>query len=386
MTTLAQTLWAAGYDTRCFTANAWISDTLGLTRGFAWSDEAWRTGEVGRTRLFVFKLLDRLGLGAEDKGGGVVAGNFESWAAETPADARPTFAFLNFIEAHFPYHQVPADYLQRFSDTPRAELISLSTRLLDAQFGAEPPDPATARGPAIDMYDAGLAYADHLVERVVEALRRRGTLDRTVLIVMSDHGELLGEFGAYGHGHSITEPESRVPLLIRYPGRVPAGARVQIPVSTVGVYATILDLAGIEPPPGLQVDSLLPAIEGGPPGGPVISERFAGDDATALDEATQRAQPLLRRDLRFRSYRVAQHKFIEDSNGGLYFFDLSQDPGETHNLAEQRASDVARLRSELDSWRLAIGLPAIDAPVAAAGAPELDAAARERLKALGYLE
>ena len=384
--TLAETLAAAGYDTRCFTANAWISDTLGLTRGFAWSDEAWRTGEVGRTRLFAFKLLDRLGLGAEDKGGGAVAGNFERWAADTPAEARPTFAFLNFVEAHFPYHQVPADYLARFTDTPRAQLTELSTRLLDAQFGGEPPDPETSVRPAIDMYDAGLAYADSLVERLVGALRRRGTLDRTVLIVMSDHGELLGEFGAYGHGHSISEPESRVPLLIRYPGRVPAGTRVSIPVSTVGVYATILDLVGIEPPPSLQVDSLLPAIAGGPPGGPVISERFAGDIATAQSEGVQAAQPLLRRDVRFRSYRVGEHKFIEDSNGGLYFFDLSEDPGELENRAEQRASDVARLRSELDGWQLALGLPKIDAPVAAGGVPELDADARERLKALGYLE
>ena len=111
--TLAEVLAAAGYDTRCFTANAFISDSLGLTRGFAWSDEAWRGGAGGRQFSFAGRLLDWLGYGGDDKGGADVASNFERWAAETPANARPTFAFVNFLEAHFPYHQLPDEYLGR---------------------------------------------------------------------------------------------------------------------------------------------------------------------------------------------------------------------------------------------------------------------------------
>lgn len=383
--TLAETLAQAGYETRCFTANAWISDTLGLTRGFAWSDEAWRNGQLGRSRNFVSRLLDKLGLGLDDKGGGDVADNFERWVEQRPADAPPAFTFLNFIESHFPYHQVPKDYLERFTTLSRRQLRDTSMALMEAQFGGEPPDPEAVREPAIDMYDAGLAYADHLLGRVVDALRRRGTLDNTIVIVLADHGELLAEKGAYGHGHSIYEVESSVPLVVRYPPTIGAGTRVATPVSTVGVFATILDIIGLTAPTGLQVTSLLPVIDGGPAGGPVISERFAGEMAAGRSQSLKDSDPLFRSDVRFRSYRVGDRKLVHSSEDSYLLFDLSQDPGEDYNVVARRPEDLDLLRSELFDWAAAIGMPAIDAAVGTEGSPELDPEARERLKALGYI-
>jgi hypothetical protein len=134
--TLAQVLASNGYETFCITANAWISDGLGLTRGFAWQDESLRAhGGAGLGFSFIHRLLDRLGLQDADKGGGIVAQAFERWASERPADGvRPAFVFLNFIEAHFPYHQLPRDHLFRWSDRPYAELRRISLDLLAAQF------------------------------------------------------------------------------------------------------------------------------------------------------------------------------------------------------------------------------------------------------------
>ncbi|MFQ5417721.1 MAG: hypothetical protein ACE5FL_11825 [Myxococcota bacterium] len=78
-----------GYETYCFTSNAWISDGLGLTRGFDWQDESLRNqGRLGLGFSFVHRLLDRIGLQEADKGGGRVAAGFEAWAAERPADAQ----------------------------------------------------------------------------------------------------------------------------------------------------------------------------------------------------------------------------------------------------------------------------------------------------------
>jgi hypothetical protein len=119
--TLADVLLAAGWDTRCFTANPHISDTFGLTRGFRWSDESWRSG-AGGGFFFAFRLLDRLGLGRDDKGGALVARNFAEWMASRPADDRPTFTFINFLEAHFPHHQLPAPFLFTYTDAPLATL------------------------------------------------------------------------------------------------------------------------------------------------------------------------------------------------------------------------------------------------------------------------
>ena len=380
--TLAEVLAAAGWETRCFTANAFIGDSLGLTRGFQWSDEAWRSGGAGRAQQFAFRLLDWLGFGAEDKGGSVVAANFERWVEERPTDARPAFTFVNFVEAHFPYHQLPDAYVERFTQRSRRELRALSMELMAAQFGGDAPDPNDATGPATDMYAGGIVYTDDLLGRLVEALRRRGTLDRTILVVLSDHGEMLGEHREFGHGAAMYEPGIRVPFLVRYPPAVPAGARVATPVSTVGVFATVLDLAGIESTGALHVGSLVPAISGGPPAGPVLSERHM---APAF-AASEGPNPLSDRSVRVRTYRAGSWKLAETSAGGLFLFDLASDPDETTNLATARPDQLARLRQELDTWRRALALPAVDASVERGEPPELDPEARERLRALGYVE
>jgi arylsulfatase A-like enzyme len=379
--TLAGSLEAAGYETSCFTSNAFISPSLGLTRGFRYTDEAWRDGGAGRTFNFVFRGLDRLGFGAEDKGGAAVVESFERWSAETPADARPQFVFLNFIEAHFPYHQLPDAYLERFSESTRAELQALSMELMAAQFGGPAPaDPEEASRLATDMYDGGILYTDYLLGRIVEAIRGRGVLDRTLLIVMADHGEMLGEHGNYGHGTALYEPGIHVPLSMRYPPRIPAGTRVETPVSTVGVFATVLDVVGLEPRAPLQVSSLMGPLAGGPPGGPVLAERFAREQLKPIEDPVQNPA------VRVRTYRAGQLKLVETSKGSALLFDLATDPGETRDLSDSRRADLARLQGELDTWSAALALPPLDATVEPGAEPELDPEARERLRALGYVD
>ncbi len=381
--TLAGTLAAAGYQTVAFTANPWISDHLGLTRGFEWSDEAWRDGGGGRAFFFSFRLLDKLGFGPDDKGGGEVASHFEDWEASRPANAQPAFAFLNFLEAHFPHHQLPAEFLHHFSSRSDDEQREYSRRLFATQFG--PPmsaiDVAETRRPAREMYDAGVAYTDALLGRVVAALRRRGSLERTLLVVLADHGELLGEHGEFGHGLSIFQPTMHVPLLVRLPGVVKS-ARVAAPVSTAAVFATVLEALSIDAKAPGVVPSLLPVLKGRPGGTPVLSERFAGDSGKG------REHPLLDNSVRLRAYRSGPLKLVETSAGKAFLYDLSADPDEDHDLAAERPEEVARLRRELDTWCAAMGIPGLGAAGAGAGdaAATMDPAARERLKALGYVE
>lgn len=380
--TLAEVLRAAGYDTRCFTANPHISDSFGLTRGFAWSDEAWQAGAGGRSFLFVNRLLDFLGFAIEDKGGAVVADNFEQWIASRGPDARPAFAFLNFLEAHFPYHQVPEAFLRKFSDHSSSELRTVSMDLLGAQFGRTltAAEIAAARPHARDMYDAGVLYSDHLLDRVVAALRGSGRLDETILVVLADHGEMLGEAGGFGHGSSLRELDLRVPLLVRYPPRIPAGRRIDPPVSTLGVYGTVLDLAGIAPTGTLQVGSLLPLLDDLPAGAPVIAERYEQDLLRNSDD------PLRRADRRYRTYRSGRHKLVRTSAGETMLFDLDADPNERHDVAARFPDDVTRLVAELEDWRAVLHLPALDARLDTVAAPAVDAAAEERLRALGYVQ
>jgi arylsulfatase A-like enzyme len=388
--TLASALAHNGYETFCFTANAWISDGLGLTRGFGYQDTSLMAhGGAGRGFSFIFRLLDRLGLQETDKGGTRVADSFEAWAKSRPADGgRPAFVFLNFIEAHFPYHQLPHDDLFRFTDLPYSTLRSISLDLMGQQFGGKGRSVEEAGGPARDMYDGGIVHTSDLLGRVVAALRARGTLDRTVLVVLADHGEILGERGGhFGHGPSFYQESVGVPLLVRYPARIPAGTRVEAPVSTLGVYATIFDLAGLEEPPTLQVGSLVPLASGEAQqgGGPILAELHPMP--TPFAEETAPTDPQMHLDRRYRLYRDGDLKLVTSSKGDVLLYDLAADPRESRDLAAERPEDLARMQERLASVGVEIGLPALDAPLAADGAaPELDEATRARLRELGYAE
>ncbi len=380
--TLAEVLADHGYETRCFTANAWFSEPLGLVRGFQWSDESWRSGRAGQTRLYALRLVDRLGFGARDNGGAEVARGFEEWVRSSPDGGAPTFTFVNFIEAHFPYHQVPTEHLELFTDEDEAELRALSLALMEAQFGGEPPDTARARGPATDMYDAGVHYADALLGRLVDALRERGRLDDTLVIVMSDHGELLGEYDAFGHGTSLHREETRVPLLIRHPAAFEPGATVSVPVSTVGVFATVLDVIGITTPDAPEVGSLRQTVAGAP-GGLVVAERYALPEGTGGHGGDS---PLFRRDTRFRTYRDGDLELVLTSDGSTHLFDLSTEDGESRDLAEGRPDEVAALDARLRHLAAGAGLADLDGAPIDASDVTLDDETRERLRALGYAE
>jgi arylsulfatase A-like enzyme len=379
--TLAEVLEHHGYETFCITANPWISDGLGLTRGFAWQDRSLREqGGAGRGFSFIHRLLDR--------GGSAVAASFEAWASQRgEAGARPAFVFLNFIEAHFPYHRLPRESLFRFTDRPYAELRSISIDLMGQQFGGKGRPLAEAAAPAQDMYDGGVVYSNLLLGRVVDVLREGNLLDRTILVVLADHGEILGERGGYfGHGPTLYQEAVGVPLLVRYPPRIPAGARVARPVSTLSVFATVLDLAQIAPPPTLQAGSLVPLARGETTdgAGPILSELHVSRE---LATDTSRSDPQMKSDRRYRLLREGSLKLVETSKGEAFLYDLSADPAETRDLAAERPAELAAMRARMASVQQEIRLPAIDAEVTGGGAqPQLDEATRERLRELGYAE
>ncbi len=351
--TLAEVLADHGYETRCFTASPWLSGPPGLTRGFSWTDDTWRSGRADQTRLYALRLLDRVGLGAHDNGGAEVTESFETWIAEAPASSGPTFAFVNLTEASFPYHQVPPEHLARFTDEDPETLRAISFALMEAQLGGEAPDPEVARRPATDMYDAGVHYADELLGRLVAALERRGRLDDTLLIVLSDYGELLGEYATFGHGLSLHREEIHVPLLIRYPAAFEA-TTVEAPVSTAAVFATVLDVLGITTPDRPEVRTLREVVRGRP-AGLVLSERYALPAGRGRDHS-----PLFDPSLRFRSFRDDDLELIVTSGDGVYLYDLASEAAERRDVAAERADDVARLDAHLRHLAAAVGLAHID--------------------------
>jgi arylsulfatase A-like enzyme len=116
-----------------------------------------------------------------------------------------------------------------------------------------------SREELLPLYDGELATADHFVGELVAALEREGVLDDTLVVVTSDHGELLGEGGRWSHQLSVGEELLRVPLVLKLPRDARAGTVSDEPqVSNLDVYATLLAAAGVEAPPGLARDLLAP--------------------------------------------------------------------------------------------------------------------------------
>ena len=211
-----------------------------------------------------------------------------------------------------------------------------------------PPDYRAGRSP----YDAEVAYADAMLGQLVARLDAAGALARTLIVVTADHGESLGEHGETTHGLFAYDATLSVPLIVKGPSIGPA--TIDAPVSHVDVAPTVLDLAGIAVPPRIDGTSLAR---------PLPASRALYFEA--LDASLTRGWAPLR--------GVVQDgwKYIDLPEAELY--DLGHDPREQTNLAA-RDAHAAALKRSLDALS-----PAATAPHA-----ELDGAAADRLRSLGY--
>lgn len=244
--TLAEHLRDRGYITAGFAANLlYTTREVGVARGFVRYEDypisiAMAVNSASLPRMTYAAI--RRWSGEDEKmvrkSGEDLTDDFLSWESE-PRE-RPFFVFMNYFDAHAPY--LPPDSLAgRFGPrrTGRA-LHDLSNREhwsvaeIDAERAA---------------YDEVLLALDQQLGRLFEELRERGLLDNTVVVVTSDHGEQFGEHGLMDHGNSLYRPLLEVPLIVRYPARVPAGRRIDTPVSLRDLAISLADLSGQQPSP-----------------------------------------------------------------------------------------------------------------------------------------
>lgn len=265
--TLAEVLSRRGYVTAGFVANlSYTSRPFGLARGFAhYEDFPVSPGQVVLSTSLGRNLASSAGLrellGNQEllnrKHAERIRGDFIDWldARDGSRDERPFFAFLNFFDAHEPYLP-PAPYDRLWGppvDRPDIQHRHNLLRGVNARrLGKWAMSPDEIPG-ELAAYEGAIAYLDAQLGGLMQDLRDRGVLDNTLVVIASDHGEHMGEHGMFEHGQSLFMPTLHVPLVIRYPGRVPAGARVDNPVTIRDIPATILDLVGLaaaEPFPG----------------------------------------------------------------------------------------------------------------------------------------
>ena len=279
---------------------------------------------------------------------------------------RGLFQGFEFYRSAVPIVGTPAHPRQRrgdlvmkdaiaWLDTVRRSRFFLWVHLYDPHRPYDPPEPFRSR--YLDPYVGEIAFADAQIGRLLEALDARRLRDTTMVIVSGDHGESLGEHGEQDHGIFVYESVLRVPLIIRAP-HLPA-RRVGTVVRITDVFASVLDLLHLPPPPN-DGRSLRGAIRG--------QRRKADLESYAESMYPQRFgwSPL-------RALRDGRFKLIDAPRRELY--DLERDPFEMRNLYEERrALGVAMTR------RLAVLAGA--APGARASVPVDE---QQRLAALGYV-
>ncbi len=227
----------------------------------------------------------------------------------------------------------------------------------------EPHSPYTppARFARYDPYDGEIAYADELIGRLVASLKRRGLYDAAAIVLLSDHGEGLGDHGEMEHGIFVYSETIKVPLVMKLPRGRQAGRRVPDPVQHIDLLPTLLSMTGSPAAEGLRGRSLVPAFDGQPlPEQGLYAEglysrfHFGWSELYALTDA--------------------RYRFIRAPRDELY--DRQQDPGERDNLAGSRETTRIAMRQALD--RLIAGQK-IDAPA------QVSAEDRDALAALGYV-
>jgi arylsulfatase A-like enzyme len=384
-TTLAEILHQHGWETLAFSSNAWISESTGLGQGFGAMPTVWTNWLAPMTSL-AYRLSWQAGLMTRDHSGREVTDEWVEWL-ENRSSERPFFAFLNYIEPHIPYHVIPDESLLTFAPqgTTKAEVIDSSLAVQEAErSGAKVSEEDAQR--VRDLYDSAIRYEDGLVEAAVEVLRDQNLLDQTIVVVVSDHGHLMGEHGMFDHSRSVTEQLLAVPLVMRYPARIPAGMWIETPVTTAALMPTMLDLAGLPPAEKIHTRSFAPLFDGDVDAArsPLLAEshRDAGNMAA---KGFQPRSEFDRLGVRYRAIEEDGFKLVIDSTGLRWLFRPQADPSETTNLASQYPEVVADLEAKLaflvDSYRLGpIDGEATDSPDV-----ELDPAVEERLRALGYL-
>jgi arylsulfatase A-like enzyme/Flp pilus assembly protein TadD len=320
--TLARVLHDHGYATAAFIGSAVLDSRFGLNQGFeTYFDH------------FDFSRLDETSLDLMERRGDVVMDEALKWLrVNSQVSGRPFLLWIHLYDPHFPYTP-PEPYASRYRTHP---------------------------------YDGEIAFADEQVGRLIAVLKENGLFENSLLVLVGDHGEGLGEHGEKTHGFFIYNSTLHVPLLIKIPGASPRVVGDE--VSLVDVMPTLLQVLKIPIPPSVQGRSLLGQILG-----------RAGGSSSELYSETY--LPLLHfRWGQLRGLQAHGLKYIDAPRPELY--DARADPREVKNLFKDRRALAHERHDQLYAFIRRFTPTGRNAEAA----KELtDPALLDRLRSLGYV-
>ena len=255
----------------------------------------------------------------------------------------PFFLFLRHMDPHAPYLP-PEPYERMFY---HGDECDPKNRSMDPVMAFKPfcdffaswmPPGITDKDYVIAQYDGAVAYMDACIQTIFNALEAHGIMDETIVILNGDHGETLYDHECWFDHHGLYDVTLHVPLIIRYPGRIPAGSRISGYNQHKDLVPTIMDLAEIDTGIDFDGDSLLSLVDG------TVS---SFDSEFYITECTW---------MRKHGWRTPQWKLIVALEPDFHFkppvelYNLVEDPDENHNLAEELPEVVNLLKRRMNGW------------------------------------
>lgn len=320
-TLLAERLRLAGYETAGLSANPFAGIGSGLAQGFTRFEPFWRDFTAGET-LFAARVLNGLTGRDRDKGGAAIVASLDAWLSSRDPE-RSFFLFVNLMEAHGPYQEVPLAQRRAFIEgTPRSLEAAGEAGHMAQIFGVGVPESLAPVNDA--LLDGCTLAADHLLGEVIRRLP-----EDTVILALSDHGDMMGEHGFYGHNTGLYEPIVSIAWVMAGPG-VPVGRRLEAPVSIADVAPTALGLLGLPTFEGVFGLDLGPALRGEEDlSGRLVYAEHPSPVYTTSGWRTRRPWRDWSAELAARSAVTdGAQKRVVHSDGRDWAFDLRADPGE----------------------------------------------------------
>ena len=270
------------------------------------------------------------------------------------------FMFLHTYKLHMPY-EPGEEFLAALTASPEAR--RLGSFINKAQFSAGVPE--SMRRSMEELYDAEVLQFDHFFGEFIGYLKRAGIYDRSLIVLISDHGEEFGEHGGWFHGHSLYREISRVPFLVKFPRGLYAGRHFQQPVSACDALPTVLDYLKREVPPGIDGISLLPLLRGSRlPDRTIFSSTavslFNGLLPPRFAMFFDHYQLIYNFPLTPRARQFYQESGPPPERAEIELYDLLADPQERHDISalnkkllDSRRPEIVRFLKEMRRFRRA---------------------------------
>ncbi len=406
--TLAERLRNSGYQTVGFSNNAWISPEFGFDRGFdklrtnmQFIDGGAELGSIAKEnngigdqlravmkhllrrdghRTLINGLYSKFLRKRYDDGGRLTNWRIKRWLSSQDTQEKPFFMFVNYLEPHLEYDP-PEEFKYRFQsdDLNDSDLDSINQdawSYICGQIEMENQDFDALSA----LYKAELNYLDYRLGRIFSLLKKKNILDETLVVIVGDHGENIGDHGLMDHQYCLYDTLLHVPLLVRYPDEFPAGERCIKLVELRDLFPTLLAAAGVSTPKDGTVSSrsLHETLETG--GRDRVHAEYLTPQPSmeALEERTGVVPKHVREyDRGLRAVRSREWKLICGSDGSVELYDVTA--GETTNVADEHPDQVTELQTHLDEMFGGFEVnPQKEVE-------NINTATQERLEDLGYL-